>query len=180
MTYLFLLLVALFAWAESKRDARLIREGKPIDHKKRWRLRAGLVCIGAILPTGPYECALNWLILLKWALLCIAAGALFSACFRYLLNKRRGKHWAYVAPWSSVYDRVWYILVWAGRWVALSIKAMRFTSPKTYVLYSVKLIDYGSYVNSSIGRMMIHRAGRLAFVCELLLTLAALVGVSKL
>lgn len=150
MTYLFLLLVALFAWAEAKRDARLIREGKPIDHKKRWRLRAGLVCIGAILPTGPYECKLNWLILIKWTLLCIAAGALFSACFRMFLNKRRGKHWAYISP-SNWYDSMFLFIAGDG---ALSKGKKR--------------------------QGISHQAGRLAFICELLLTLAALVAVSKL
>jgi hypothetical protein len=85
------------AQAESYSDWRKIKNGVPIDHISGWLWRAGsAIVVAAALSIH----AGSWLTLLGVAL--VSYGA-FSPAFRFMLNKRRGLHWNYIAP-GNLYD----------------------------------------------------------------------------
>lgn len=104
MTHL-LLFTAFVLWYadfEGKDDAQEIAEHLTIDHTHQWIERA-----------VAFFCAwfITWIICSlpsTWPLL-IGHAFLFSAVFRYRLNKLRGLHWAYVSP-SSWYDHAFMFL----------------------------------------------------------------------
>lgn len=144
----FLLFVALYVLAEARHDYNKIQAGKKIDHLERWVVRAGVVTLVAAVFVLP----------MRWkALLLLPIGAFgFSAAFRWCLNRMRGKHWAYIAPWSSLYDRFFFGLSnwdWAWSWSLLKYK---------YHEWSVRHVD------------IIHRAGRLAYLTEITIVVAAI------
>jgi len=176
MTALFLALVVLFAWYEARRDARLITEGKVIEHAWRWRIRMFGVCIflmpmlWPIVPMGSDA----WTYVRTYALLCVASGALFSCAFRVMLNRRRGKDWRYVAPWSSKVDAAWYRIAWVTEWIRRGARIADFKA--FYPTAMTDRVDRGLYPRNAKTREIIHCAGLLMTITELLITAAALVG----
>jgi len=93
----FSFLVMLYANFESADDFGQIGREEDIDHTKQWLIR-GAIVVGALLFFGK----------LWWA---PGLAGLFSLEFRFQLNKVRGRHSFYVAPWSNLYNRVAYALV---------------------------------------------------------------------
>ena len=85
----------LSAWYDKVR----IAGGHEIMHVPRWVIRAALVSIAALLFGHP------WMVLGLWGL--------FSAVFRFALNRWRGLDWRYVSP-SNWYDRTF--MEFAGYW----------------------------------------------------------------
>ena len=151
-------LYAFLKWGaknEAHIDATDIGNGVKIDHVQRWLDRA-LVATGAafaIWTVGIFHYGLDprWA---KFMVVVLLGGAFwFSFWFRKYLNRERGKHRWYVAPWSNAYDRVWFALVereWHEReWMGF-ISDIYNHSPK-----------YGRIKRN------IHRAGRLASITEL-------------
>jgi hypothetical protein len=177
MTYIFLLLVLVFAWAEAKKDARLIREGKWINHTGSWQARAFAVSMGSfIMPLfmGPIS---EQVVLYPWktvALLCIASGALFSLAFRVFLNRRRGLDWRYVAPWSSWYDRVWYTILY---WLNEIRYRRKYWAVSRTMLEQVR-DDYQGrtmLIAQEYAEIYVHRAGLLASIVELTAAAVAMI-----
>ena len=138
------LFTAAHALLWAARDARDIRNGKDINHGVRWALRAAIE-VGVTLAAMPF----GWGALLTT----IAAGFMFSALFRFLLNTMRGRHWAYVSP-SSWYDwqflkRIWFTV---DGYVTTQMHA---------VIYHNKVYPNGPFYLSAN-----HRAGTLAYIFE--------------
>lgn len=117
-------------------DARQIRRGLIIDHAMQWYIRA-LVVIGVCL-----------VFCVPW--LSIGLAGLFSAVFRWRLNKLRGLDWRYVSP-SSWYD--WqFIRLTHGGYDGQRDDAMEWHG-RRYGLLMVYARD-------------IHRAGTIAYIFE--------------
>jgi hypothetical protein len=87
----------LSAWYDKTR----IAGGYAIMHIPRWLVRAALVCLAALLFKLP------WMVLGLWGL--------FSAVFRFALNKWRGLDWRYVSP-SNWYDYAFLLVSGAWGW----------------------------------------------------------------
>ena len=145
----FLVFVLLYALAEARHDYNKIQAGKEIDHLERWVLRAGVVTLVVAVFVLP----------MRWkALLLLPIGAFgFSAAFRWTLNRMRGKHWAYIAPWSSLYDRFFFGLSF-GSWPTER---------------DVELYKEMYEVSNAVGSW-IHSAGRLAYLTEITIAVAAI------
>ena len=95
MTALILTTIAiaiLSAWY----DKVSIAGGHEIMHVPRWLIRAALVTLAAFVFGHP------WMLLGLWGL--------FSAVFRFALNRWRGLDWRYLSP-SSWYD---WTFIWIG------------------------------------------------------------------
>lgn len=97
--------IMLFAWKEADDDARAIAEsnktGKPFTHDDPDRYIMGIVITLILSVASLLECVTWWALLyfpITWAV--------FTISFRFLLNRKRGKHWLYVSP-SNGYDRIW-------------------------------------------------------------------------
>lgn len=102
---LFFAVVYWLAIAEAHDDHGQIRRHEKIDHFRQWIFRAVIVGGAAFI-----LCAFTPISFLPlWG----AGGFLFSALFRWKLNKLRGLDWRYIAPWSNYYDRLFY-RVWNG------------------------------------------------------------------
>lgn len=137
-------------WDKAEIDYRLAHGGESIRHGPMWRFRAAIVGVPAIV---------LGMLLGGWlTALCMAAGcaAVFAMRHRYRLNKLRGLDWRYIAPWSNVYDRIWY-------------------REKTDWLEWTK-DRYGKFGCERITEA-IHRAGTITYITEITITLAAVVGV---
>jgi hypothetical protein len=139
MTALILTTIAiaiLSAWYDKVR----IAWGHDILHVPRWLVRAALVTLAAVVFGEP------WMVLGLWGL--------FSAVFRYSLNRWRGKDWRYLSP-SNWYDTAFIFLVdtseWLGRKAEQDIHGVLYSAP-----------DSGWY------RKDIHRAGTLAYIVEVM------------
>lgn len=109
MTYLslslFLAALWWFAFREASNDADTIAKDRAVYHIPSWFRRAALMM--SLMVTSTCFIDLDLTSLLGFMLM--SAGG-FSALFRWKLNSLRGKDWRYIAPWSNVYDRVWYTL----------------------------------------------------------------------
>lgn len=97
--------IVLFAWKEAGDDARAIAEsnktGKPFTHDDPDRYIMGIVITLILSVASQLECVTWWALLyfpITWAV--------FTISFRFLLNRKRGKYWAYVSA-SNGYDRLW-------------------------------------------------------------------------
>ena len=122
-----------------------IAMNKPVRHVRQWLLRASVVTLLCVV------------IGLPW--MAIGLAGLFSAVFRYALNRLRGLSPWYMAPWSNLYDRVFY-----------SIACLYWFTPG--MLRSHRIILTGG---SPIGDWSdIHRAGRIAYAVELVVFVAVL------
>ena len=115
-------------------DNRQIERHLPIHHGVQWWIRA-LVVVGVCL-----LCGVPWL--------SIGLAGLFSAVFRWRLNRLRGLDWRYIAPWSNYYDRLWIAPFYGLRpsWFDL-------------ILIRDNHISFGHHG-------FIHRAGTIAYIFE--------------
>lgn len=155
MTHL-LLFTAFVVWYadfEGKDDAHEIAAHVKIDHVYQWLQRAVVFsCVWYLL----------WVLCSKpstWPLL-LGHAFLFSAVFRYLSNKLRGMHWAYVSP-SNWYDFAY--LVVRGDW-----KPSRWTWKYWRALWiNSHWINYE--IDENGYRRHIHRAGTTAYGFEITL-----------
>lgn len=138
----FSFLVMLYANFESADDFGQIGRKEDIDHTKQWLIR-GAIVVGALLFFGK----------LWWA---PGLAGLFSLEFRFQLNKVRGRHSFYVAPWSNFYNRVAYALV-------MSVKAGRPIWPTTLGLRATK---DGYFSNQYHPVTDIHNTGKLLSCTE--------------
>ena len=115
MTALILTTIAiaiLSAWYDKVR----IAGGHDIMHVPRWLIRAALVSIAALLFGHP------WMVLGLWGL--------FSAVFRFALNRWRGKDATYVST-SNYYDRAFIWLAgmnqgWSAGTIAYIVELVAF------------------------------------------------------
>jgi hypothetical protein len=138
MTALILTTIAiaiLSAWYDKVR----IAGGHDILHVPRWLIRAALVSIAALLFGHP------WMVLGLWGL--------FSAVFRFALNRWRGKDWRYVSP-SNWYD-------W--QFIRHTIAAIPLPQSWREEIESNHGFDYAYSPNY---RDEIHRAGTIAYAVE--------------
>lgn len=94
-----ILATTLLAIYSSNDDFMEIVANKKIRHGAQWLFRAAVVTLVCYL--------------LKCLLFAIPLGFLFSAVFRYKLNKKRGLDWRYISP-SSWYDWQFIRLTYAG------------------------------------------------------------------
>lgn len=151
---LFYGLLTGFLLLEAASDREAIRTNGTIDHTMNWIARA----IAALVMASPYLIYAKsfWFAL---AMLCSAAFG-FSALFRWRLNKLRGKHPCYVSP-SSWYDFGYMVILGEHRphrrWTWSNWKACVLNSH--WINYELS----PSYTKS------IHRAGRLAYIVEVVL-----------
>jgi hypothetical protein len=127
-------------------DGRQIAMNKPVRHVRQWLLRASVVTLLCVV------------IGLPW--LAIGLAGLFSAVFRFALNRLRGLSPRYVGPWSSLYDRAMF-LPWRGKYPEdIYVMASRY-----FLTRAPRHLEF---------RTDIHRAGRIAYAVELLTFAAVL------
>jgi hypothetical protein len=113
-------------------------------HVPRWIIRAALVSIAALLFGHP------WMVLGLWGL--------FSAVFRFALNRWRGLDWRYIAPWSNTYDLVFYGLAGEG-WPHKGLRM----DPVSRAYHNG--FKYDGIIMWGV-RDRVHRAGTLAYAVE--------------
>ncbi len=136
------ILTAAFAvWCACDDDLQ-IAMNKPVKHVQQWLLRASVVTLLCVVVGMPW--------------LAIGLAGLFSAVFRYALNRLRGLSPWYVSP-SNWYD--WQFIK-RTRWFTLDLVKQPRTQAMMY--HQVAYNDAPYYVTS------IHRAGRIAYAVELL------------
>ena len=146
MTALILTTIAiaiLSAWYDKIR----IAGGHEIKHVPRWLVRAALVSIAAFVFGHP------WMVLGLWGL--------FSAVFRFALNRWRGLDWRYIGPWSNTYDRVFHGIVIRyrhGFWIPAD-----FLGEERDIYFGGRGIDATS---TQSAKDDIHRAGTIAYIVE--------------
>ncbi len=140
--------IVLFSWKEALDDARAIAEsnktGKPFTHDDPDRyIVAGVF---TLIMAG---FAQTW-----WALLYFPiTWAVFTISFRFLLNRKRGKHWAYVSP-SNGYD--WWFL--KRVWFTMDGHV---TTQKHAIIYHWQVYPGGPFYLKAK-----HRAGAIAYAFE--------------
>ena len=128
-------------------DARQIRRNIIIDHVMQWYIRA-LVVLGVCL-----------VFCVPW--LSIGLAGLFSAVFRWRLNRLRGLDVRYIAPWSSFYDRAFHAAVLRmrhGFWISVE-----FLGEERDIYFGGRGIDPTS---TQCAKDDIHRAGTIAYIFE--------------
>jgi hypothetical protein len=159
-------------WDAEEIAYRIRNNGESLDHAPMWRFRAGFVgalALGLWLLAN-HEAPQHWSVMLP--LLGFGAFA-FSAWFRYRLNKRRGKDWRYIAPWSNVYDCFW--MTFTMHVESKVWQPWRFAWPSGWQLDAFKAF----YVeNSPRMRDTIHRAGLYAYITEITITAACILWVA--
>jgi hypothetical protein len=128
--------VAFALWCAAD-DAEEIAHGKYIRHKLQWVLRAIAVGVPCLLFGVPF--------------FAIGLAFLFSAVFRFRLNRLRGLSVWYIGPWSSLYDRLFAALFY-----------MRWPNWLDVLLMRDDYIEFGN-----VG--FIHRAGRIAYAVEVVI-----------
>jgi len=147
--------IILFAIWEAYEDQRDIKRGKDIDHAASWGYRAVVTC-GVLLVIW-YVSGASFL---RFTISLAACAPIFSAVFRFALNKWRGKDWRYVSP-SNWYDWVF---------IYLSFGAA-FNSREAWDEH------HGfDYEHSPEYRHDIHGAGLLAYIFELVLSVGLIVA----
>ncbi len=153
-TYLFISAWAIYcAWD----DQQQIQRGQRILHALQWAARTSLVV--AVLAL--FTVNSNFYSLPQIMFLAIGSGALFSMVFRYCLNRMRGLDWRYIAPWSSLYDRTFVVLV-----------AMPYGVGITDEFIALVKADY--FKHDLRAKLIIHRAGTLAYAFEALIFAASI------
>ncbi len=87
-------------------DFTQIGKDEPVHHVKQWLIRAGISVAAIVVISGVGEV----LTLKMFILMSVAVAFLFSAWFRYRLNKLRGLDWHYISG-SNWYDM---FFLWVG------------------------------------------------------------------
>jgi hypothetical protein len=135
-------IIALFAVFEAWQDFERINNHEDIDHRAGWMVRAFVTCY----LWGAASIWIGW----DAAIYAVASAFLFSAVFRYALNRMRVLDWRYVAPWSNIYDKAIWSVTFFGY------------EPITWSLYRQ------GYLSGKPGYVSdIHRAGTIAYITEL-------------
>jgi hypothetical protein len=138
------ILVAAYAVFEAWRHFLRIEEHKPINHIGAWTVRALVTCL--ILGLASFKLGYS-------AIPCaIGSAFLFSAVFRYCLNRMRGKDWRYISP-SNWYDEFW---IRVGLWNWNPHAALRSWHRRGYAYY----MD---------DTKQVHRAGTIAYAFEVVI-----------
>jgi hypothetical protein len=152
-------------WDAEEITYRTANNGLSLDHAPMWRFRAAMV--------GGSAVTLWWFLDIPLLPLLGFGAFAFSAWFRYRLNKRRGKDWRYIAPWSNVYDCFW--MTFTMHVESKVWQPWRFAWPSGWQLDAFKAF----YVeNSPRMRDTIHRAGLYAYITELTITAACILWVA--
>jgi hypothetical protein len=139
------LLVVGYAMFEARQDFERIQEGEHIDHISEWFIRASVTLF--IWGVASLKIGLD-------TIPCVIGSAfLFSAVFRYCLNRMRGKDWRYMAPWSNYYDRFFYALACLYWWTDAHLRS-----------HKILLKDY--HKSTIVSGSDIHRAGNIAYITE--------------
>jgi hypothetical protein len=115
-------------------------------HVPRWLIRAALVTLAALLFGHP------WMVLGLWGL--------FSAMFRFALNRWRGKDWRYIAPWSNLYDRTVMSFRVSVRYFA-SYYQWWWPNDKEITMWKDGYLSGWPWAKKDI-----HRAGTIAYIVE--------------
>jgi hypothetical protein len=150
------LLVVGYAMFEARQDFERIQEGDHIDHISEWFIRASVTLF--IWGVASFKIGID-------TIPCaIGSAFLFSAVFRYSLNKLRGKDWRYVAPWSAIYDCFWMM-------ISIHITSFRFTDVRRMWPTKAHLDGFRVFYVAESGVMTnaVHRAGTIAYAFEVLI-----------
>jgi len=146
------LLVIGYAVFEAWMDNERIEAHERIDHIEGWVIRAIVTIF--IWTVASFKIGLD-------AIPCaIGSAFLFSAVFRYSLNRMRGKDWRYVSP-SSWYD-----------WFFLQVAVLMIMGRKNYLVN-----PSGRYAENEHYRARVHRAGTIAYITEATITAACVLWV---
>ncbi len=120
------------------------------NHIKQWLIRAGISVAAIVIISGVGEV----LTLRMFGLMSVAVAFLFSAWFRYRLNRLRGKDWHYISL-SNAYDRTFYRV---AEVITFHPDPDIFSESATWDTWNAKVIRTG---------------GKIAYTTEIILTLAA-------
>ncbi len=155
--------IVLFAWKEAVDDDGAIdktnKDGTKFSHYDPDRYIVGMVITMVLVAFSQWKNPTWWAFLyfpITWAV--------FTISFRFLLNRKRGKHWAYVSV-SNRYDSFWMGLsefLRVGLWP--SVETLEWTS---------RAYSRASTIEDALYdiRKTIHRAGTIAYAFEVLLVL---------
>jgi hypothetical protein len=147
------LLVIGYAVFEAWMDNERIEAHERIDHIEGWVIRA----IVTIFIWGVASFKIGYS-----AIPCaIGSAFLFSAVFRYCLNRMRGKDWRYVSP-SNWYDGAFILIADIDEWHGLKME---------------RLVHGTLYDEEEWYRDTIHRAGTIAYITEATITAACVLWV---
>jgi hypothetical protein len=135
-------------------DDRQIAMNKPVRHVRQWLLRASVVTLLCVVIGFPW--------------LAIGLAGLFSAVFRYSLNRLRGLSPWYIAPWSNLYDRAAMSVTVAARYFARYHKWW-WPNDREVAMWMDGYVSGFDWAKKDI-----HRAGRIAYAVELLTFAAVL------
>jgi hypothetical protein len=152
------ILVAAYAITEALRHFLRIGSNKRINHIGAWTVRA--LVTGIVWATASFKIGYS-------AIPCaIGSAFLFSAVFRYSLNRMRGLDWRYVSP-SSWYDWqfIRHTLGWGNK-INYRKRVREFHG-----------INYFEPVGTPEYPVRIHRAGTIAYITEAAITTACVLWV---
>ena len=136
------------AWDDNIQTSK----NETIHHIKQWLIRACVAVSAIVIISGVGEV----LTLTMFGLMSVAVAFLFSAYFRYRLNKLRGLEWWYISL-SNAYDRAF---LWVAEVVSFHPEPLPdiFTEPESWDIWYAKIVRTG---------------GKIAYTTELTLTIAA-------
>jgi hypothetical protein len=159
-------IIAVFAVFEAWQDFEIINNHEEVEHINAWMLRAFVTCY----LWGAASIWIGW----DAAIYAVASAFLFSAVFRYALNRMRVLDWRYVSQ-SNFYDLVFMSISWltmAREWIP-PLGSMQLYGRRNYY-------DNRSGLLPPIGlhwKQMIHRAGTVAYITELTIATACVMWV---
>jgi len=146
-------IIALFAVFEAWQDFEIINNHEEVEHINAWMLRAFVTCY----LWGAASIWIGW----DAAIYAVASAFLFSAVFRYALNRMRVLDWRYVSP-SNWYD--WQFIRHTLGWV----NKMNYQAR----VREFHGINYFEPVGTPEYPVRIHRAGLYAYITELTIATA--------
>jgi hypothetical protein len=145
--------VAFALWCAAD-DAEEIAQGKYIRHKLQWVLRAIVVGVPCLLLGVPF--------------FAIGLAFLFSAVFRFRLNRLRGLDWRYVSP-SNWYDYLFLMASCAWWW-----KPRKWSSWKNWWSF-MQQGHLGYYLDGEYAKQ-VHYAGAIAYGVEIVIAFLCIFG----
>lgn len=155
-----ILAIVLFAWKEAVDDDGAIektnKDGTKFSHYDPDRYIVGVVITMVLVAFSQWKNPTWWAFLyfpITWAV--------FTISFRFLLNRKRGKHWAYVSP-SNGYD--WWFL--KRVWFTMDGHV---TTQKHAIIYHWQVYPGGPFYLKAN-----HRAGAIAYGFEATILLASI------
>lgn len=159
MIYTYIFVAAWAAWCAWD-DQQQIQRGQRILHALQWAARTSLVvAVLALFTVNSHLYSLPQIMFLA-----IGSGALFSMVFRYCLNRMRGLDWRYISP-SSWYDYVYLVISGAWSWKPNGWKWKNWQG-------LMRNSHTGSILFDSQYQSSVHRAGLIAYACELVVLVA--------